>query len=1055
MSQNHNKSSGSSISQQLQQQLPDHKPAHANQQSNRGNNYLRQNQRQHTSQSAHSSHQHTDRPSPVSPVNTGNSKITNHDAALAIASNLAQTRMMRLLKENSGKNSIEPLITKLKTDILPKLAKLIKAENPTSESPQDTAALLANNSDLLKYRDLLKPLWQRVIANLPESRRPFYSEWEQTELMVELLLLVNRLRNHFCHQSRLGDAFDLSKKGRFTAFIKILFEQAVARAQVDLYALKDAHICEENEQQHSLNQTFGVVFILNLLLTKSQAEQLIAQLEYFKTRNTKAHQATQTIDRRLKKLFCIYCQRDGYSETQLDPKSALTREIIGYLTLPPLDSKAGQDQLHRWEQTIKNDPNTSETPQFRRESKLRGYIHRALDELNICPEIKFWGYYQSRDTFTDDEGGIEYSEWQNETASTPLTSQIQLHRHRDLRHRAYDRNTAPTENRRFVYDMSDGNLRFELDNNSTPTVGVMRLRDWFNLVYTLITDPGQKTTLLNHITDWLTNYQQSLSSNDLTNLPEEFKAHYPAQLTQSGNLKQRIKKRLLARQSRNQTLLGKLDKNLPPKQRLPINEQVHEIIHELIRALNRSGRDRVKRHEFVRLQNLLLQYKGEATEIEIKEIKQGNPATSPKGYFWQHLHQHYLPEQVEGNKTHPIWNYCHKPDPDGKQKDEAVVSLRGLCHDLLKKQKDDIKNDLKQLDNPTTNATDLDQIAARWQVSLQKDNVNEKGIPIEGKAAATRNASFYPVLPAGFVQIALGKTAEQHRIGNNRAHSNTPRGKNLAAQIRQHLTAQHLMPDYYNPALLHPEIAQQIAQKQSLFDCHLSDTDKKAWSDTVKTLNDWHTQDQLCLILAETLAQPANISFENGKSVKEFSAQTPTIDLHGESLKDGEPPRTLHLQLSNTTQATRQWMLWSSQRLSKIACWHHPADATLTTQDIQPLMKHYQSLYLSITHAVLGFEQRYYQSDAGNRLKQTHQKQEKTHIPFNTLLSQTPLDKDSTLRENIIALRNAALHDGGWTTADLRRLIGKPDTPLPDHLPIAHIITIGETVLEQLKNHPF
>ncbi|RUS68093.1 hypothetical protein CUZ56_00578 [Saezia sanguinis] len=952
-------------------------------------------------------------------------------AALAIAANIAESRIKGIFQAHSNYDS-----------------KVINPLKQALQSPSPTNALLP-------YANELQTLWESIVLTLPNDRQIYKTDAVKQLLMAELLVQLNTLRNYYSHMSRMGDPFDLTAKPQFCHFLQKLYDEA----RTSLNAVPPAPLIEVKQAPnvsgsassastppaatYRLQQPWGVVFLLSLLLPRSQTERLLQHIA----------QPPHALKRRTRRLFTYFSRRDGYSETQLDATGMLCRELIGYLTLPPVESAAGQEALADWRQQLAKLPAgeyPTTTPQFRSQDKIRAYLHTVLDALHLLTGLHFWGHYQRQQTDADGSTSL----WVNEPgrsiaqANPDPEQQQQGIRSKNTRNDQYGRNTGLEPGRRFVYDMLDGNLRISLANPAdaaAPRVeGVLRLRDFINLAYTVLTQssstattqPSVQSTILQAMYDWLTRYQASLKPLQQGQTPSadhtELQKHYPAQIQHhitgtAPTLLQRLQARVQARLDRVRLLIAR-DREQPAtatrgsateyKHNLPRHEQVHEILHDFIACLNKEGRALVTRHEFVHLQKLLLQYKG-ITPTDFRYLKQlaqpsvGNSpqrpaqALSNKGEFWHYIHDKYPADLVTGNKTHPIWESCISTSTIDRR--ESVVSLGKLCADVLHRQQRQLialQRELQRQTQPNEeNETRLKQIAAELQLSLQESAQTASGKPAAGLQAALHNAQHYSVIPASFIQQALGqRTTQPQRIGNSTQETTYT---NLAQTIREYPTSLTLLPDFYNPEKRHPKLAGKMAATQKL--SALAPDEKKQWKHTVKTLNDWHTHDKLCLIMAERLAQQADITLPQGTAVNALSLATPEVELQGTDPCGQD--KTLYLQLSDSHQSTRRWFTWSQQKLGRALALHHTNNDHIPSSRIPELIARYQGHYHHIVQAILTFEQQFYQQRPRQKkeLEQQQLSKNENYVPFHLIANQAGLSQEHIKAINY--LRNIALHD--------------------------------------------
>lgn len=942
-------------------------------------------------------------------------------AALAIAANIAESRIKSIFQKTQHSDN---------KSWYDGICKKLKAWLENYRRAQQTSSLAS-----MPYQHELLTLWDSITLKLADKRQRYKTEHSKQLDMLELILQLNKLRNFFSHMSRMGEPFDLTSSPQLGYLLEMLYNEASTAISVrQPFTLV--------HQNHQLDAIWGSVFIINLFLPLSQANRLLQQLSKKKP-----------LKKRELRLFSYYSLRDGYSPTQLDNQANLCREIIGYLTLPPIESRAGQEALQQWQQQLLEEADSIQSPCFRRLDKVRYYLHTTLDELNLLPQLSFWGTYKSKQTIAYQAENGETIEndnlalWVNQANPEPIKqANIDIDsvtqtspKVKNIRHHNYNRNNLiQDENQRFVYDMSDGNIRFKIKHPTADNLpvlyGVIRLRDFINLGYLALTDQTATQKVLIAIYDWLNQYQQSLqkiTTEQLSSLSlqSENYRYYSAQIRQylentKPDLATRLKTHLAERIKRLERLLAK-DRKAPEirpstnkqrnqfKHNLARHEQVHEILHYFIANLNKEGREKVTRQEFVRMQRLLLQYKGATNPKEIEQIKYPNPnkeanMTSDKARFWQHLHDNYPKELVTGNKTHPIWEFAITESKQlvNNKKRKGVISLGMLCAKVLNKQIQQFQTFAKELDNNKNDYSRLSQIAAELQLGLKGNYQGErpKDDISRGLSAAIHNANCYSVIPTSFIQQVLHKQIENpQQIGKG-----IEKSVNFAQLIRNSTTSLTLIKDYYEVSKAQPTIAQQIVEHDNTL-TGLTTEQKKQWKQTIKTLNDWHTHDKLCLIMAEKLAEKANIHFEQGKTITTIAQQQPILTITGKS--PNSDPKTVILQLSNNHQKTRLWFTWPLAKIERIVCLHYPANQPIASNEIPILVARYQTRYQAIVQAILEFEDRFY----NNHLKAESLKinnQHNNYVSFEQIINKDNANLPTDMLGPLKHLRNIALHDG-------------------------------------------
>lgn len=192
---------------------------------------------------------------------------------------------------------------------------------------------------------------------------------------------------------------------------------------------------------------------------------------------------------------------------------------------------------------------------------------------------------------------------------------------------------------------------------------------------------------------------------------------------------------------------------------------------------------------------------------------------------------------------------------------------------------------------------------------------------------------------------------------------------------------------------------------------------KKQLKQAVKALNDWHTHDQLCLMMAERLAAQANIHLEQGAQVQDMAAQQYTLELEGKN--PCGPPRKLQLQLSSTHQGTRLWMAWPLPKLEYALCLHYADGARIEGKELPTVIARYQIHYHHVVEVILRFEHTFYKLWPVDfiRFKQEQAQNGENYIPFTRLANSAGLSDWGDFKKDVVIkslehLRNIALHDG-------------------------------------------
>lgn len=915
-------------------------------------------------------------------------------------------------------------------------------------------------------------LWNMIALNLPDKRQHYQTDAQRQHDIILLLLQINKLRNYFSHMSRLDDPFtgDNTKRPLANFLMTLYNDVSTSRS------LKQRFNLVEN---NTLNAIWGSVFVLNLFLPKSQANFLIQQV------------SQGSLNRREQQLFSFYSLRDRYSLTQLYSQDNLFREILNYLTLAPIDSKIGQDNLRKWQQSTDEEKSIC-SPIFRSRDKIRYYLHAALDELGLLTEMTFWGSNKRQHAILN--AGEEVDETEK-MATLVLIDEASLNTVKQVCHdktvektgvienkkivhdKKYGRNTLRNDNQLFVYDMSDGNIRFclvcpEKEKEKPALNGVIRLRDFINLAFYTLTAPRKVPDILLAMYKWLEDYQHILTTNTdwQANITKENLRTFPKQIQQHAmsqpapDLTSRLKKRITVRRERISQLIKK-DKTAPfnnvsnqgknYRHYLPRHEQVHEILHYFIANLNKEGRKKVTKHEFVKLQKLLLQYKGDRDDSIIRNIEQSVPTSvkdehlSDTASFWQYLYEKYLPCDVIGNRNHPLWDFAISKSRDKKH--AAVTSLGNLCQQVLYKQRDDLNALEKQLNNSNRQLTDeeLEAFAIRLQLPLKHNARNQPQEGVGRLQAAAHRARLYSVIPTGFIQTTLNLKFTD--LSSKSIGSGSEKAENLARIIRQYDKTKLKLNDYYQVADLYPQLEQNIALHTGTLN-GLASQDKKRWKQAIKVLNDWYTHDKLCLIMTEALAKKANITLPQGRAVTEYSFVQPVISIKGINPCGQEVE--LSLQLNDTHQPTRLWFTsWPMEKINRVLCLHYAKDSQITAKEIPKLITAYQNHYQQIIEKVLNFEKQFIQHKPEKWQELKAIANDKGYIAFVDIIKQlSQMEFNESDKICMKKLRNTALHNGSISGAFKKKddyeyllhLIPQTDTVV--------VTEIGAALLNKLSN---
>ncbi|MFZ6770780.1 hypothetical protein ACO0LM_27300 [Undibacterium sp. Di26W] len=989
-------------------------------------------------------------------------------ASYAIASNLAYSQIMHFL--DCKRTDHVPDVLKSLGEEVSGLLTLVTyqrqcAENKQAPDEKKKAELQGQLTTFNTHEKGFERLWARLMRPLSEARRPYYSSAERKLLMFELMMLCQNLRNLYSHwipvEEKKVNALRLTGKPQFTTFLEFLYAQAGSRLSLPQWfslVERKADPSDAEKNLFSLNETFGPAFIFSLFNTRSQVQRLQQGLRL----RIKTRQQPRALKRRENQLYLFYARRDGYSETQLDQHSALLREIVGYLNLPPLESAVGQKAKLEWDVLLKkkiadnSNSDNDATPQFRRSSKHMVYALQTLDKLKLLPEWSFAGHHQHVNHDGADE---EDAFWESDLRPGDEIPSKHGHAERSKTgmQTQYGRNKNTDQSQRFVYDLRDPNLRFQLTLNGKAVVGVMRERDFCNLVFFALSKVDDAKKITAYAYKWLEQYQSSLSLthtseaswSDILQNQSDLKAkHYPRQIQwkikgTGPDLKTRLQNSVAARLQRLQHMdqlcvLPKRDQHGRKEDRsesdLPKHEKIHELLHMFIRHLNAEGRSKVTQREYSHLQQLLLSYKGADGYGEIESIKaesidaelKHDRVYTDKAKFWQHLHHTYTPNLVNTTdkaKTHPIWVHCLV---EGKARDRSgnerpVKNIPGLDKLFKRVLQDEIQDLLrvqKRIGTADCNETELKQIAFCLQVSLmderhtgdaapmpEQKGEQEKASPQFGYAKARHDALRYSVLPASICQQALGLAWEMQIAINKQGQENRYPG--LAQQIRGHAGSRTLRAEFYQPGLVMPQVQAKL-QRAGRLDC-LAPGEKKLWKECVKNLNDWHTHDKLCLLMVEQLAKQAQIQLGTG-SIADYYSQAVLLEKKGPNHQGQEVSVTF--KLSNSLQSTRHWFAWSATKLERALCWHFKDGVTVDSGELQQMMNTYQTRSKGVIEQVLTLEKSVLERlEARKNSELIVQVKRDGYVPFKTIMSQVVGWNDQQ-RQALIHLRNMALHDG-------------------------------------------
>lgn len=1032
-------------------------------------------------------------------------KHIEEQANYAIASNLAYSQLVQLLGCKDTRQvgqELEKLGSEINT-----LSALIMYRRECAESEQEVDAKKIQdfNATLTKFNTHtagFEKLWARIMRPLSEERRPYFSADERKLLMCELMCLCERLRNRFSHwiplANKRAQVLQLTGKPQFSAFLEFLYTQATSRLSLPQWfeLVVKADATDQEKIQFGLDEKYSPAFIFSLFNTRSQMQRLTQGLRLRIPIPNKPRQE-RPLKRRENQLYQFYARRDGYSETQLDPHSALLREMMGYLNLPPLQSAAGKAAKAAWDEKQKtlnqanaaNDASEDQsTPQFRRASKHIYYALQTLDTLQLLPEWTFTGHTQQ----LSEGDGDEDDAWDGIARAEDDIPSKHGHAQRSKLGMAtqYGRNLKLPANQRFVYDLRDPNLRFQLTVNGKKVTGVIRERDFCNLVYFALTKRQDAQTITNFAHHWLEKYQQSLLQTEsswaekLQSNAELQVKNYPRQIQWKiqntvPDLYDRLKASAAARIDRlkkidARCILPKRDANGLKEKRsehdLPRHEKIHELLHIFIRHLNAEGRSTVTQREYSRLQQLLLNYKGADMSDEIKSIKaevvdadvQHERVYSYKAMFWHHLHHTYTPDLVNAghvDKTHPIWVHSQVEGKfrgiDGKERKKInIPGLDKLFKLVLEDEIRNLQSLEKHLHNSKENPTELQQIAFRLQVSLMDERHvvdknaatteaagNKDEVPKYGYGKSCHDALQYSVLPASICQQALGmEYKEEISLSKDKKEYRFP---SIATLIREHHCERSLIAAFYEPSLVMPKAYRQL-QANGKLSC-LAKEDKVEWKKCVQALNDWHTEDKLCLLMIGQLAQPAQMQFGTG-SVADFYSQPVKREVSG--VDHLGQARRVTLRLSNSLQATRLWFAWPLDKLERALCWHSQPGAEVDAAILQQIVIAYQTRTKKVVEQVLMLEKSVFERFQNIKNRELVDEVGKNgYVPFKTILSKSK-NWDSKHNEAMIQLRNKSLHDGLPEQDLVLQLY--PDSVR--HAPTLDVQRLGEPQMQQIKN---
>ena len=819
----------------------------------------------------------------------------------------------------------------------------------------------------------LNKLYDKITGHLREEIQRYYGKDENNKderalIMESALDLLNRLRNYYSH-ILYDDPGDVSfmLKGSEEGQNKKQDEENGDRPLISwlTWLYREAWKKQDLEEKFPLWDSvddnisrlshYGAAFFINLFLTRSKAEHFLQRLGKFEGKNKK----------RSRHVFSAYCQRDRISDTfiQDPPEHMLYREIMGALKIPPFHSKAGQENKKKVEDSkYEQPPEYSDTDvlPFRSQSRARDYVLQLIDMLGLLPNIRFRGIVETKEI--DKEGGII---WQpaHEIIKSKVKKKSQDEKgdkksyDRDKRviRKTYNRNNEALKEalkevgQRFVYDHSDGNILFEIEQKGKdPVRGVVRWRDFLTWVYLIAFEKKPSNKIDEEIYGYLSGYKETLSEGKTPK--EVYKKSLPRQYCNhieggEDDLHTRIKTRLKFRKERWDQLNKAFEPNRRwrdggfkkpvPKDLLPKHIQVHEILHYLIALLPMKDRESLSRDRFQNLYSLLMNYNNEDRRNEFHE--------RVKNYFSA--------------------DFLKKDDLKFLKPADGLIKLTDR---FLKAQKVMIDRHLEKV--KTANQTELKQIAVYWKVGLQQDSDDDP--PKSGWRASARLARLYTVLPRGFFQGLFKMKAEGnvfHEPGKKEM-----RGTNVAEMIRDK-SVEGLNPEHYDYELRADE-----------------EHSKKERRHLIRALNDWHTEDGICYLLACKLAAKKDIPTEANTKVK--------IGNH-------------YIVFAHPHHIRRQWAKFDKKGLENILRRHYPNQRNIDAQDCVSLFDRYHRRFTEL--AVHFFELEAWCKRKKPTIYQWTREDNIYYVTFSGLVSAL-VDKgilDKGEGDLISKLRNTALHD--------------------------------------------
>ena len=806
----------------------------------------------------------------------------------------------------------------------------------------------------------------------------------------------------------------------------------------------------------------GLPFFLSLFLTRSNSHWLAQQLAG----------ATHKHGRRTLRLLSYHSWGDGTSQLAVaDPDEDLVREVLASVSVPPLASHAGQEAQKAAQQRA--EPGAAALPgdvdelaglardlvPYRREPKTRQYVMRMLDRMDLLPGLQFWGRW-SRNV-----GTAEEARWEPDAELQP--SMAQPDKRKRVFKESYGRNSASAvaaqggpAHIRFEYDWSDGNVRFALRHHHQAACGVMRWRDFLNWVFVAAIERGDDASVHEQLCHWAFEHlrqRQALLQDSLQGtvaegaetapdapalrlLPRQLRLHL---LGQSPDLRQRVAARLRFWQDqrlpwlnrafepnrrwqvarRDAKRAGKAPNAVPmPDDLMPTSVQAHEVLHHMLAVLSPAERGQFSRYKFQALYARLLDYKAE-----------------PQA-FWEQL-RGFCPEH-----PHLRWEMPTRVNlqfPDNRR------SLHELMQAVLDEKAQWLNEALLAQDSASE--AQLNALASRWGVGLGlavgspavgprgsvpggQDHAGDSApASAAGWRAAASRALHYTVLPAGFVQNALHRPdAPPSRVRATPVHATDTRqarARNGAQRIRDWPSRLQLFPEFYQPELLPPwrALAQGIAARcQAGAEQPLSEAAQDLWPDPqerqlrkaqwralVGELNDWHTEDKVCLLLAEKLAARTLLQFTPGARV-DCALADPV--LRSLPVPGGVPVR---IAFKHPLQARRQ-RAWGQPANLVRAIVHNypqaqgPQAAPLAGEQVQQLLQHYRSRNVLLVERLLQLELAAVSHRWLNK-GEARAGRKRVYWPFDKVVQQLHLNAPDLLgaddAQTLLKLRHWALHD--------------------------------------------